>query len=83
MLRWLHHFHAQRSTTTLALKMACRLASVPVLTVSMLKRLQDLGDIIFSTFHGLDKTRVKNLTSTLLCVVVIMICLLIVIMFED
>jgi hypothetical protein len=26
-----------------ALKMACRLASVPVLTVSVLKRLQDLG----------------------------------------
>jgi hypothetical protein len=29
-----------------ALKMACRLASVPVLTVSVLKRLQDLGGII-------------------------------------
>ena len=42
-LRWLHHFHAQRSTTTLALKMACRLASAPVLTASVLKRLQDLG----------------------------------------
>jgi hypothetical protein len=28
--------------------MACRLASVPVLTVSVLKRLQDLGNILFS-----------------------------------
>jgi hypothetical protein len=42
MLRWRAPFHAQRSTTTPALKMACRLASVPVLTVSVLKRLQDL-----------------------------------------
>jgi hypothetical protein len=30
--------------TTPALKMVCRLASVPVLPFSMLKRLQDLGD---------------------------------------
>jgi hypothetical protein len=36
-------FYVQRRTTTPALKMACRLASVPVLTVSVLKRLQDLG----------------------------------------
>jgi hypothetical protein len=49
MLRWRAPFHAQRSTTTPALKMACRLASVPVLTVSVHKRLQDLGYDITAT----------------------------------
>jgi len=42
-------FMRRRSTTTPALKMACRLASAPVLTVSMLKQLQDLGIILLST----------------------------------
>jgi len=37
--------------------MACRLASVPVLTVSVLKRLQDLGRIQFFIF---DETNEKS-----------------------